>query len=188
MCQIAANGRGSGTTAQSYNNCGVESSRQLINQANGTNVSENALLQNAINNGWAGGTPGSPPVFANGGTGPAGRQAILAGSTPPIASTIQPSNITNLGLAGAQGQGVIANVDAAFLWNNVPGVATPPPGSLHAVVVTGVEYDDAGNPVNVFINDTGTGQCGRAVPAAQWNQAVNAHPAPALNVTTNPIW
>jgi len=187
-CQAAAAGRSSGATSQSFNNCGVESSRQIINQANGSNVGEGALLQNAINNGFATGTPGSPPVFANGGTGPAGRQSILAGATPPIASTVQSSNLTNIGLASSQGQGVIANLDAALLWNNVPGVATPPPGSFHAVVVTGVDYDDAGNPVNVIINDTGTGQCGRRVPAAQWNQAVGAHSAPALNVTSNPIW
>ena len=70
MCQAAASGRGSNTTSQSYNNCGVESSRQIINQANGTNVSENGLLQNAINNGWASGTPGSPPRSRTAAPGP----------------------------------------------------------------------------------------------------------------------
>ena len=185
-CQAAAGGRTSGAPSQSYNNCGVESSRQVINQATGGGVTEDALLQTSINNGWASGTPGSPPVVANGGTGAAGRQAILANAGVP--STVQASNLTNVGLASSQGQGVIANLDASFLWNNVPGVVTPPPGSLHAVVVTGVEYDDAGNPTNVIINDTGTGQCGRRVSAAQWNSAVGAHPAPALNVTNNPIW
>lgn len=180
MCNAASSGRASGTTQQTYNNCGVESSRQVINQANGTNVSENQLLQTAINQGFAGGTPGSAPVFANGGTGAAGRQSILAANG--VASTVQPSNAANLGRAMSRGQGVIANLDAAQLWGG-----TTPPGSLHAITVTGVEYDDAGNPVNVIINDTGTGNCGQVVPIATWNSAVGAHPSPALNVTNNAV-
>lgn len=181
MCNSASSGRTSGTTAQSYNNCGVESSRQVINQANSSNITENQLLQSAINQGLAGGTPGSPPVFANGGTGAAGRQSILANAG--VASTVQASNLNNVGLAMSRGQGTIANLDAAALWGG-----TTPPGSLHAVTVTGVQYDDNGNPTNVIINDTGTGNCGQAVPIATWNAAVNAHPSPGLNVTTNPVF
>jgi uncharacterized Zn-binding protein involved in type VI secretion len=181
MCNAAAGGRASNATSQTYNNCGVESSRQVINQANGTNISENQLLQSAINQSLANGTPGSPPVFANGGTNPAGRQSILANSG--VASSVQASNASNLGLAMSRGQGTIASLDAANLWGG-----TTPPGSLHAVTVTGVEYDDAGNVKNVIINDTGTGNCGQVVPIATWNAAVGAHPSPALNVTTNPIF
>lgn len=181
MCNAAASGRASGTTQQSYNNCGVESSRQIINRANGSNLSENQVLQNAINNGWANGTPNSPPVFANGGTGAGGRQSILANAGIP--SSVQASNLDNLGLAMSRGQGTIANLDAAQLWGG-----TTPPGSLHAVTVTGVEYDDAGNVTNVIINDTGTGICGQSVPIATWNAAVGAHPNPSLNVTHNPIF
>lgn len=183
MCQAASNGRTSGTTQQSYNNCGVESSRQIINQANGTNVTENQLLQSSINNGWASGTPGSPPTFADGGTGAAARQSILGNAG--VASTVQASTLDNIGLAMSRGQGTIANLDAAQLWGG-----TTPPGSLHAVTVTGVEYDDAGNVKNVIINDTGaaTGNCGSVVPVATWNSAVAAHPNPSLNVTTNPIF
>jgi len=180
-CQAASAGRTSGTTSQSYNNCGVESSRQIINQANGTAVTENGLLQNAINNGWANGTPNLPPVFANGGTNPVSRQAILQASG--VSSTVQASNAQTLGMAMSRGQGTIASLDAAELWGN-----GTPPGALHAVTVTGVDYDDAGNPTNVVINDTGTGQCGQRVPIATWNQAVSAHPAPRLNVTNASIW
>lgn len=180
-CQAAAGGRASNSTQQSYNNCGVESSRQIVNQANGTAVSENGLLQNAINNGWANGTPGSPPTFADGGTNPATRQQILQNAG--VSSTVEASTAENLGLAMSRGDGAIASLDAAQLWGG-----TTPPGSLHAVTVTGVEYDDAGSPTNVIINDTGTGQCGQRVPIAQWNQAVAAHPSPALNVTSSPIW
>jgi hypothetical protein len=120
-------------------------------------------------------------VFANGGTNPVGRMQILANNG--VASTVQSSTVNNLGLAMSRGQGAIASLDAAQLW----GGATPP-GSLHAVTVTGVEYDDAGNPKNVIINDTGTGNCDQVVPIATWNAAVGAHPSPALNVTTTPIF
>lgn len=181
MCNAAAGGRTSGTTQQSYNNCGVESSRQIINRANGSNVSENQVLQNAINNGWANGTPGSPPVFADGGVTPGQVTSILANAG--IASAVQAPTLDNLGLAMSRGQGAIAHLDAAPLWGG-----STPPGSGHAVMVTGVQYDDAGNVTNVFINDTGTGQCGQPVPVATWNAAIAARGNAALNVTNNSIF
>lgn len=179
-CQSAAAGRTSGTTSQTYNNCGVESSRQIINQS-GANVTENGLLQNAINNGNASGTPGTPLQFANGGTGAAGRQAILTSNG--VASTVMANTPQNMGRAMTAGRGVVVNLDAAALW----GPPTPA-GSLHAVVVTGVEYDDAGNRVAAVINDTGTGQCGQRVPIGQFDAATAAHPNSQLNVTNNALW
>jgi hypothetical protein len=181
MCQAATAGRASGANQQSYNNCGVESSRQVINQRTGANLTENGLLQSAINSGNAGGTPGSPLTFANGGTGAAGRQAILANNG--VASTVATTSTQNLGIAMSRGQGAIVNLDAAVLWG-----APTPPGSLHAVTVTGVEYDDAGNRTAVIINDTGTGQCGQRIAPATFDAATAAHPNSQLNITTNPIW
>lgn len=181
MCNAAASGRSGGSTQQSYNNCGVESSRQIANQATGSNLSENGLLQSAINSGHASGTPGSPPSFADGGTNPATRQAILA--TNGVPSTVMPTNPQNLGLAMSRGQGAIVSLDAANLWG-----APTPPGSLHAVTVTGIEYDDAGNRTAMIINDTGSGQCGQRVPANTFDSATAAHPSSQLNVTTNSIW
>ncbi len=180
-CQAAAAGRASGATQQSYNNCGVESSRQIINQATGASLSEDGLLSSAISSGSASGTPGASLTLANGGTNAAGRQAILANNGVP--STVVQTSPDNLGLAMSRGQGTIVSLDAAALW----GPPTPP-GSLHAVTVTGVEYDDAGNRLAVIINDTGTGQCGQRVPASQFDQATAAHPSSQLNVTANPIW
>ncbi len=180
-CQNASAGRTSGTTSQTYNNCGVESSRQIINQSTGANVTESGLLQNAISNGNAGGTPGTPLQFANGGTGAVGRQAILTNNG--VASTVMANTPQNMGRAMTAGQGVIVNLDAAALW----GPPTPA-GALHAVVVTGVEYDDAGNRVAAVINDTGTGQCGQRVPIGQFDTATAAHPNSQLNVTNNALW
>jgi uncharacterized Zn-binding protein involved in type VI secretion len=186
MCQAAANGRTSNSTQQTYNNCGVESSRQIINQSTGGNLTENGLLTNAINSGQAGGTPGGPLQFADGGTGAVGRQNILANNGVP--STVQANNPTNLGLAMSQSRGTIVNLDAALLWPTTSPGSAAPPGSLHAVTVVGAQYDDAGNLTNVIINDTGTGQCGVSVPANVFNQATAAHPNSQLNVTNAPIW
>lgn len=181
FCQAAASGRASGATQQSYNNCGVESSRQIINRATGSNLTEEGLLRSSIDQQLAVGGPGQPLAFADGGTNALTRQAILANSGVP--STVMATNPENLGLALSRGQGVIASLDASKLW----GPPTPP-GSLHAITVTGIEYDDAGNRVAVMINDTGSGQCGQRVPARQFDEAAAAHTHSQLNVTTNPIF
>jgi uncharacterized Zn-binding protein involved in type VI secretion len=166
------------TAGQSYNNCGVESSRQIINQATPANVSQEALLNQAMNNGWAHNDPNG--LFFSGGTHPASRAALLNANGVP-ASTVTGS-MQNLELAVAQGRGTIAAVDAGVLW----GPPTPM-NSGHAVLVTGVEYDDAGNVTNVIINDTGTGQCSQAVPAATFQGALQAR-GRDHTVTNNPIW
>jgi hypothetical protein len=203
MCQAAAAGRTSGAPKQSYNNCGVESSRQIINQANKndptkSSLTENQLLQTALDNGWASRghapdapqpppvSPGTPPTYWDGGTWPETRQTILADSG--VASTVQTSNLNNLGLATSRGQGVIAILDAHYLWMRPDGTSPTEKGSWHFVTVTGVEYDDNGKVICIIINDTGAGECGRRVPVNTWNKAVNAHPGRALNVTDDPIY
>lgn len=194
-CRAAASGRnpppGSppgtpGSSAQTWGNCGVESSRQIINQATGANLTENGLLASEIANGNVQWPQATPWNTTTGGTGAASRQQILANNG--VQSTIQAATPDNIGLATSQGRGVIANLDASVLWASTSPGSGAAPGSLHAVLVTGVEYDDAGNVTNVIINDTGTGQCGQRVPASVWNQAVGAHPNPQLNVTNNPLW
>jgi len=181
VCITAATGRGSGTGQQSYNNCGVESSRQIINQATGSKLTENGLLEDAINHGYADGTPGVSPSFPNGGTTTDLMKDMLAHHG--VSSEIMPTTPDNLGLAMSRGQGAIVALDPAPLWG--------PPTQLgfgHEVTVTGVEYDDAGNRTAVIINDTGTGQCGQRVPPDQFDKAVAAFSNSKINITTNPLW
>lgn len=198
QCQAAAAGRNPppgatgpdgnqlppNTPGQSYNNCGVESSRQIINQANGLNVTQEGLLNQAMNNGWANQVPGN--LWASGGTRPAQRVSILAANGVP-ATTMAP-NIQNIELAVSQGRGVISSVWAARLWPaNVATSSGLVPGSAtggHAIVVTGVEYDADGNIVNVIVNDTGLGSCSQPIPAAQFQNSLKSD----INVTDNPIW
>jgi hypothetical protein len=174
-CQAAGGGRTSGSTQQSYQNCGVESCRQIINRANGTNVSEDQLLNQSMNNGDA---DNERHRADSGGTSPDQRQNILANNGVP--STEQPATMANIQQAVAEKKGVISSHDAGRLWGN-PNVS-----GGHAIVVTGIQYDANGNPVTVFTNDTGLGQCQRGVPAGQFQASLR--PGRPLNVTNNPIW
>lgn len=171
-----------GTAGQSYNNCGCETSRQLINQATPANISQEGLLNQAMAGGQASQVPGN--LYASGGTNPQTRQQVLANNGVP--SHLENRTMGNLEASVAAGKGNIVVVDSQTLWTNG---TTPPSTGDHVVVVTGVEYDDNGNVKNVIINDTGAGTCSQKVPANVWNQATS----PAIgnwqtNVTDNPVW
>src|SRR4029079_9372633 len=101
------------TPGQSYNTCVVQSSRVIIIHANGSNVSQEALLNQALNPavppGSPPGTPAPPPMatlepigspnvngnnvtaanqmFFSGGTTPQNRQRLLAANGVPSSLT-----------------------------------------------------------------------------------------------------
>lgn len=165
MCRDAANGRTSGRTQQSYQNCGIESTRQIINQATGQNITEDQLFDEALDNGDANRvTTGKWPFqqtdrFNSGGTWSwswpniAGRHGVAMHN--------EDQNIQNLSQAIADGKGIVTAHDVAGLWG-------PGNSGGHAVVPTGIEYDANGQPKNIIFNDTGTGQCQNTVPVGQY--------------------
>ena len=170
-----------GTAGQSYNNCGVESSRQIISVATGTTPTQEGLLNQAMANGDADQTPGN--LYDSGGTDPSSRQNILANNGVP--SSQQPNDAGHLESAVAGGRGVIISVWAG----NMPtwaGQGLAPNTGGHAIVVTGIEYDDDGNPINAIVNDTGLGTCSQSVPFSALQAAARSDRP--LNVTNNPIW
>jgi uncharacterized Zn-binding protein involved in type VI secretion len=212
-CQAMAGGRhppadatGNGNplpdaSHQSYNNCGIESARQIIQQVTGSSISQEDLLQQAIDNHFA--TAGTgPEALYNSGPSTATQQAGLL-TLEGASSTAVAGTMGNLEDALGQGQGVIASTDASRLgtWPD-----TLPAGSWHAVAVTGVEYDADGNPTTVYINDTGMGQCGKPIPYSKFKSALDAYaqykptpdggigsdstmaPATGLVTTKQPIW
>ena len=191
MCQDAARGRRSGKTQQSYNNCQVEAARQIINRVTGKNITEDGLMRMALDrNQVVRGEPaevpvGTPPRFEDGATNYTGVQAILENFN--ITSTVQPNNLNNISKALASRKGVVAVVDSKVLWT---GKINNPPNPDHAVLVTGLEYDDNGKITDVIINDTGTGECSQKVPVDTWNKAARTtQNKPALlNVTDKPIF
>ncbi|MFQ5570017.1 MAG: PAAR domain-containing protein [Rhodothermales bacterium] len=182
-CEAAAEGRTPKSTSQSWDNCGVESARQIINTNTSANISEQALLQQSMNNRTAsigtGASPNNPSTWNNtsGRTGPADRQAILA--SQGVASTTQPQNMANIEQAVAERRGVISAHRAGALWGTTQG-------GFHAIVPTGVEYDANGDPVAVIVNDTGIGQCQQRVPIARYQGSLRS--GYQINVTNNQVW
>jgi hypothetical protein len=187
-CEAAPAGRENNTKMQNYGNCGVESSRQIINQANGSKVNEIDLLNDSISKGYAQNPPGA--LRENiGGTSSESIGKILSDKNIP--NTVVPNNSGNLDLPLSQGRGVIVGLDPAPIWNsNLPANSQYPVGRFgHAVTVTGVEYDDNGNRTAVYINDTGTGQCGQRVPIGDFESAAKSLPGGSkLTITNKAIW
>lgn len=184
-CRAMAAGRTSGTISQSYNNCGIESSRQLINQSGG-NMTEDQLFDWSLDNDHA--TRETTGKWynrqtdrrASGGTHPDGRNTIL--NENGVAAHTEESSMENLTQAIAEQRGVISSHDANVLWydNVQPEVAG------HAIVPTGLEYDENGQLKNVILNDTGMGTCQQTMSADQFQRSLR--PGRDLNVTDNPIW
>ncbi len=173
-CNEAASGRESGNTKQSYQNCGVESSRQVINAANGSKVTEDELLKAAMKSGNA---DKLPNLSDSGGTHPKGRKKILKANG--VDSSLRPQTMGGIADAVEEGRGVIVSVDVAKLWG-------PPNSGGHAVVVAGVVRDKDGNVTEVIINDTGTGECGKHYPADKFEKSLR--PGRDMNVTNKVVW
>jgi hypothetical protein len=173
-CKDAAQGRKSKSTKQSYQNCGVESSRQIINSDKIGGVSEDQLLQQSLENGNA---KKLGTLADSGETSFEQRQNIL--KVNGVASTLESQSLDGMEKALADGKGVIASVDVAKLWG-------PPNTGGHAVVVTGVVKNQEGKITEVVINDTGTGECGKHYPADQFENALRE--GKKMNVTKNPVW
>lgn len=169
-----ASGRHSGKLQQSYGNCGIEAARQLINQATNNTVGEDALLNEAVAHGEAANSSDQTKL---GGSRATSRQALMARHFVP--SSLQPNTLASIEQAVAERKGVISTHEVSVLWG-------PSQTGGHAVVVTGLAYNPDGTLQNVIINDTGTGQGARAVPAQQFEESLlygdNA------NVTDAPIW
>lgn len=170
----AAEGRDSLDDRQTYQNCGVEASRELI-LASGGNATENDLLDWAIDENLAG---NDPDPLERGGTHPEQREQILDRNGVP--SHREEQNMTNITQAVSEGRGVITSHDAGTLWND-PGVV-----GGHAVTATGIQYDADGNVESVIINDTGNGHEHDSIPADRFEDSLR--PGRDINVTDNPVY
>ncbi|MEZ6138324.1 MAG: PAAR domain-containing protein [Pirellulaceae bacterium] len=173
-CNAAAGGRDSGSTQQSYQNCGVESVRQIINQVTGESVDEDTLLDEAMD---ANDADREATRADSGGTSPASREDILA--RHGVDSSQQDATLENILNAVGTGRGVITSHDVSVLWG-------PGNSGGHAILVTGVEFDEHGQPETFITNDTGTGTCGARYPADVFMASLR--PGRPVNVTDEPIW
>lgn len=164
---------GSGTLKQSYDNCALESARQIIQQVRGSTITQEDLMAQALANGWAArGAAGPDQMYLSGSSDWTGRVALL-GANGVTAVGVGPT-MEIMEDYVSQGAGVMVDVYAGSMPNwqaAVPGAFAVGEGP-HTVLVTGVEYDADGKPINVFINDTGLGQCGKKIPYNDFKAAL----------------
>lgn len=184
MCQNARAGRHNpGSIQQGYQNCGIESTRQIINQATGGNVTEDQLFQQALQNGDAvtaqtGKWPFRQDDIPNSGGTYDWSWPNIAGHHG-VAMHNEAQNMGNLAQSVAEGKGVVTAHDVAVLWG-------PGNNGGHAITVTGIEYDANGNPQTVIYNDTGWGACSARLDAATFQSSFLG--GFQMGVTDNPIF
>jgi uncharacterized Zn-binding protein involved in type VI secretion len=169
------------TRDQSYNNCGVEVCRQIIHKATGREVGQEELLYWAIDHKQAYGTKDPATIRSAGGT--IGEQQVAILEQHGVPAEQIPSSPGAFQQAAAERRGVIAHVYAGNLWP--PGSGYTKGEGPHAVMVTGVEYDEHGDPKYVIINDTGMALCSQRVPADHFYAAVI--PGAPIVITKQPI-
>ena len=187
LCKKAAAGRKSGKTEQSYNmNCGVEAARQITIQATGKQITEDQLLDRAMDKSWA---QRARTREASGGTSFRGRQQIL--SDQGVDSTLEHQTMKNILQAVAEGKGVMTSHQCGRLWGKKHS------GS-HVLLVTGIQYDANGKPWAIVTNDTGEAKsCGRRYTFSTFEKSLIKPPflgkllfgeRVKMNVTKKPIW
>ena len=164
---------------QSYGNCGVQSARQLVEQAKGkVNKTEKQFLDDAVT---SCSVSTSPDPTQSGGSNSAKRRCIM--QQYGVSSSIADANIANVDAALRDGKGVIITADAKTLWatQGIPG-----PSGMHAVVITNGIYDSTGKLTGVDINDTGVGT--RYALSTQELDTAMKSGTGLMNVTDDRIW
>lgn len=175
-CQAMAAGRSSGSTHQSYGDCHPESLRQIIRRATGNEINEDAMMQEVLKHHGATNNPGKG---THGGLPCEKGTAVLERFGVPAER--KPCDLASIKQAVQERRGIVAFFD-------VEGVWPPPETGFHAAVITGVELDEHGEVIAVFMNDTGIGECGRRVPADKLLAGMAKHHSQPLVVTKGPIW
>lgn len=167
---------------QSYQNCGIQSSRQIIEQAQHMCLkdTEREFLEKAIAS--CGAAVGVPHPDESGGTSAEKRRCIMGQFG--VESTVQKATVENVDAALRQGKGVIISADVNVLWKDQQGIA--PQSGRHAVVLTHGGYDADGNLLGVYVNDTGIDK--RYYLTTDELSDVLDSGSKAINVTDKPIW
>jgi uncharacterized Zn-binding protein involved in type VI secretion len=184
-CAEAGLGRASGSTQQTYGNCGVEASRQVINRARANRgeppLGEEDVLEDAIAHQEA---DRSAVDFEHGGTSIEGNQRTLTRNGVP--SQVVPGGrdddtVTRIAQATAEGRGVITEHEAGTLWDDDSDGG-------HAITVVGVQFDEHGRPSQVIANDTGRADqnCWVRYPADRFRDSLK--PGGSMIITNDPIW
>jgi uncharacterized Zn-binding protein involved in type VI secretion len=177
------------TPWQSYSNCGLEATRQVLNQARPeAAVTQEELLYQAMDDGLA---ERACSLYLSGSSSQQDRVRILDRYLVP-ADQATDNSMAQIAQLVAGRRGVVAAVWAAKLWPKevaeAAHLAWGEDAGAHGVFVTGVEFDENGNLKNVIFNDTGLGKCGQVVPAEDFDKARILGEGDAPIATLDPIW
>lgn len=146
--------------------CGLMSSSDVLNQF-GIPASESDVVEHAALNGECDIDPAN--LSDSGGTSPADQAQILGDYGLP-AHVESGQSMEDLASQVEQGHGVIADVNAGYLWQNGNFVGNGQ--TNHAITVTGVARDPSTGQIQGFyINDSGDGKSAEFVPAATMAKA-----------------
>ena len=168
---------------QSYQNCGLQSSRQIVEQAKGPlGKTELQFMDDAIAS--CGVSQEANHPADSGASSAPQRQCVLQQYGVP--STVESATVANVDDALRKGKGVIMSTKADVLWATQgfpPGVGG---GGRHAVVLSNGIYDGSGKMTGVHVNDTGTGTQ-YTLTNAQLQDCLDSG-SRKLNVTDDRIW
>jgi len=168
---------------QSFQNCGLQSSRQIVEEAKGKLAkTEEQFLDDAIAS--CGALQAANHPADSGGTSAAARQCVMQQYGVP--SSLVPATVANVDDALRNGKGVIMSSDADVLWGTQGSPAGMGGGGRHAVVLTNGLYDADGKMTGVHVNDTGTGTQ-YTLTTAQLKDCLDSGSG-TLNVTDQRIW
>tara|TARA_B100000686_G_scaffold345052_1_gene428868 strand:+ start:1676 stop:2563 length:888 start_codon:yes stop_codon:yes gene_type:complete len=147
--------------------CAIVSQKMILEQF-GIDISENELTYEAFVNGWYSPGQGTPMIYVS----------ELLDSHGVDTHTISNASISDLIDELNQGHKVIIGVDSSELVSPDSPLSEFLDGECpdHAVVVTGMSFDDNGEPI-VYLNDPAYPVGGRPVPlsvlAAAWQDSGN---------------
>lgn len=157
--------------------CGIVSCVNVLRLAGRSGTTESEVLSYAIGHQLC--VTNSTEPTASGGTSPDSRKQIL--EQFGLESELLPASVDSIATCVCAGKGVIISVYAAKLWQN-PIYRN----GLHAVTVTSVQKDSAGNVEGFFICDSGRGtnDCAHFYTAEHLKKSLSPR---NMNVTTSII-
>lgn len=186
-CAAAAAGRVGGKLDQSANNCGIEACRTIINQANGTAIREDALMDEAYAEGNA--IPDEVKGSLRkewGSTNAEHRERILARYGIP--SQRREPDMKEIAVTLSEGRGVMTAHNKGWF-----DLGPEMHNSLnHVVVVTAISFDENGEMVSVSVVDSSSTRCARVVSVGNFTGSFlrnkdDGSIAP-MHVTDRRIW
>jgi len=159
----------------------LEACRILINRIRGTHITEDDLLDHALDHGETTGGKRPTERYRSGGTTPEQRIRLLADYGVQAASVGTDAGAVLRAIG--RGQGLITSHDPGILWDNVEFL-----GGAHAVITAGMAYGPDGTIESVTVLDTGTGNCSEVIPIARYLKSLLGGPTFRATRTAEKAW